>query len=73
LIDDLLLRQSLRCSAFDGISAAAQRIVRAGGRVELVALASCTGVGMRQFERRFMQFRVADNQNKLAMLDCSKN
>jgi AraC-like DNA-binding protein len=55
LVDELLLRQSLRSPSFDGISAAAHRIIQVGGRVGLAALASSAGLGVRQFERRFIQ------------------
>lgn len=55
LVDELLLRQSLRSPSFDGISAAAHRIIQAGGRVELAPLANSAGLGIRQFERRFIQ------------------
>ncbi len=55
LVDELLLRQSLRSPAFDGISAAANRIITAGGRVGIPALADRAGLSMRQFERRFIQ------------------
>ena len=55
LVDQLLLRQSLRSTGFDGISAAAHRIIQASGRVEFTALAGSAGLGVRQFERRFIQ------------------
>jgi AraC-like DNA-binding protein len=55
LADDLLLRQSVRSSGIDGISAAANQIILAGGRVAIPALAGAAGLSMRQFERRFIQ------------------
>jgi len=55
LVDKLLLRQSLRSRGFDGISAAANRIILAGGRLGIPALAERAGLSMRQFERRFIQ------------------
>ena len=55
LVDELLLHQSLRSPAFDGISAAAHRIIQSGGRVGLAPLANSAGLGIRQFERRFIQ------------------
>jgi AraC-like DNA-binding protein len=55
LVDEMLLRRSLRSASFDGISAASHRIIRSGGRVELAALADSAGLGVRQFERRFIQ------------------
>jgi len=54
LVDELLLHQSLRSPRFDG-SAAAHRIIQAGGRVELAPLANSAGLGIRQLERRFIQ------------------
>jgi len=55
LVDRLLLQHSLRSPAFNGISAAANRIIQAGGRVGVTALADRAGLGIRQFERRFIQ------------------
>ena len=55
IVDELLLRQSLRSPSFDGVSAAAHRIHRSGGHVGLTVLAGNTGLGIRQFERRFIQ------------------
>jgi AraC-like DNA-binding protein len=55
LFEELLLRQSLRSPSFDGISAAAHRIILAGGRAELAALANDAGLSIRRFERRFIQ------------------
>jgi len=53
LVNQSLLRQALRSRGFDGISAAANRIVRAGGRVNISSLANASGLGLRQFQRRF--------------------
>jgi AraC-like DNA-binding protein len=55
LVDEILFRQSLRALSFDGISAAASRIMLTGGRVGIPALAENAGLSMRQFERRFVQ------------------
>jgi AraC-like DNA-binding protein len=55
IVDELLVRQSVRSHGFDGISAAANRIIMAGGRVGIPSLAEKTGLSMRQFERRFIQ------------------
>ncbi len=54
LVDALLLRQSTQSAQFDGISAAAQWIMLAQGRVDLRALAGTANLGLRQFERRFV-------------------
>jgi AraC-like DNA-binding protein len=54
-VDRLLLRQSLRSPCFDGISAAANRIVLDCGRVEIAVLAHRAGLSVRQFERRFIE------------------
>ncbi len=53
LVDEMLLRHSLRSPSFDSISAAARRILQTGGRVGIPALADAAGLGIRQFERRF--------------------
>ena len=55
LIDALLLRRAERSLQVDGISAAAQQIMRSEGRMSLSALAENTNLGLRQFERRFIQ------------------
>jgi AraC-like DNA-binding protein len=54
-VDELLLRRALDSSDYDGISAAANRILLGGGRVAIVALAARAGLSMRQFERRFIE------------------
>jgi hypothetical protein len=54
LVDELLLRRALRSSGPDGISAPANLIIRSGGRVGIPALVDGSGLGIRQFERRFM-------------------
>jgi AraC-like DNA-binding protein len=54
-VDGFLLRRAIDSRSYDGISAAASRIVLGGGRVEIAALADRTGLSMRQFERRFIQ------------------
>ena len=55
LVDRLLLRRSLRSPSSDGISAAANATILAGGRLDISALAERVGLSMRQFERRFIQ------------------
>jgi AraC-like DNA-binding protein len=54
-VDGFLLRRAIDSRSYDAISAAANCIVRTGGRVELAALAERIGLSMRQFERRFIQ------------------
>jgi AraC-like DNA-binding protein len=54
-VDGFLLRRAMDSRSYDGISAAANRIVVGGGRVEIAALANRAGLSMRQFERRFIQ------------------
>jgi AraC-like DNA-binding protein len=54
LVDELLLRRAVRSSGLDGISAAAKSIIRTGGRVSIHTLADGSGLGIRQFERRFL-------------------
>jgi AraC-like DNA-binding protein len=55
LVDELLLRRAHRSTGLDGISAAANWIIRSGGRVGIHALADGSGLGIRQFERRFLR------------------
>jgi AraC-like DNA-binding protein len=55
LVDQFLLHQALRAHSFNGVSAAANRIILAGGRVRIPALADRAGLSIRQFERRFLQ------------------
>jgi AraC-like DNA-binding protein len=55
LMDELLLRQSLRAPEDAGISHAANRMVLAGGRVDLNVLAGRAGLSTRQFARRFIR------------------
>jgi transcriptional regulator GlxA family with amidase domain len=54
VVDELLLRQSHRSPGSHAISAAANQIILAGGRVDIPALADRVGLSMRQFERRFI-------------------
>jgi len=54
-VDGFLLRRAMDSRSYDGISAAANRIVVGAGRVEIAALANRAGLSMRQFERRFIQ------------------
>jgi AraC-like DNA-binding protein len=54
-VDDFLLPRSVETRGNDGISAAANRIVLNGGRVQVAALADRAGLSSRQFERRFIQ------------------
>ncbi|HSZ79119.1 MAG TPA: DUF6597 domain-containing transcriptional factor [Chthoniobacterales bacterium] len=51
LVDEFLLRRALASADYNGISAAANRILVGGGRVAIAALADRTGLSMRQFER----------------------
>jgi len=55
LVDALLLSHPFRAPVFDGVSAASHRIIQTGGRIPLPALANSAGLGIRQFERRFIQ------------------
>jgi AraC-like DNA-binding protein len=54
-VDGFLLRRALHSLGHDGISDAANRLVRSGGRMAITALANRAGLSMRQFERRFIQ------------------
>ncbi|MGB9455329.1 MAG: AraC family transcriptional regulator [Bryobacteraceae bacterium] len=55
LMNELLLRQSLRAPAADGISDAANRMIRTGGRVDMPTLAGKAGFSTRHFARKFIQ------------------
>jgi transcriptional regulator GlxA family with amidase domain len=50
--NDFLLRRSASISGCDGITAVASQIVRSGGNASIPALATMTGLSMRQVERR---------------------
>lgn len=54
LVNELLLHQSRQSSGPDAISAVTRSILIARGRVDIRALADQAGLGMRQFERRFI-------------------
>jgi len=53
--DDYLLRVCLARSCSDGVSPAANEILRYHGQVRIADLADGTGLSLRQFERRFSQ------------------
>ena len=55
LVEEALLPRALAVSGIDGVSAAANRIILAGGRASIPALATTAGLSTRQFERRFIQ------------------
>jgi len=55
IVEGALLPLAVASLGFDGISAAANGIIIAGGRADISALASRAGLSMRQFERRFTQ------------------
>jgi AraC-like DNA-binding protein len=55
IVEEALLPLAVASTGFDGISAAANGIIIAGGRVGISALALSAGLSMRQFERRFTQ------------------
>jgi AraC-like DNA-binding protein len=55
LVNELLLQGARASRDYDGISAAANRILLSGGRVAISALADRAGLSTRQFERRFIE------------------
>jgi len=55
LIDEFLLQRARASRDYDGVSAAANRILVGGGRSGIAALADRAGLSMRQFERRFTE------------------
>lgn len=54
LANKWLFHQSTRAHGVDAISEAANRMIRAGGRVDLSAMADSAGLSSRQFTRRFI-------------------
>ena len=54
IVEEALLPRALLSSGLDGISAAAHGIILAGGRARIPDLAARAGLGVRQFERRFL-------------------
>ncbi len=55
VVNQVLLHQALQSPRFDVIGDAAHRILLGGGRVDIPKLAATSGLGLRQFERRFVQ------------------
>ena len=53
-VEEVLLPRALLSGGRDGMSAAAHGIILASGRVRIPDLASKAGLGIRQFERRFL-------------------
>ena len=53
-VEEVLLPRALLSGGRDGISAAAHGIILASGRARIPDLASKAGLGIRQFERRFL-------------------
>jgi AraC-like DNA-binding protein len=54
IVEEALLPRALLSLGLDGISAAAHGIILAGGRARIPDLAARAGLGVRQFERRFL-------------------
>ena len=55
VIEEAFLPRALASTSHDGVSSAANRIILAGGRAPIPALAGQAGLSVRQFERRFLQ------------------
>ena len=55
VVDHFLLGRALAADGLDGVTVAANQIIRRGGWVQISALANSAGLSIRQFERRFMQ------------------
>jgi AraC-like DNA-binding protein len=53
--DLFLLRRALDSGGQDGISLAANQLIRGAGGARIPAMADCAGLSLRQFERRFVQ------------------
>ena len=54
IVEEALLPRALLSSGLDAISRAAHGIILTGGRARISALAASAGLGVRQFERRFL-------------------
>jgi len=55
LVEEVFLPRALARNGLDGVSAAANWIILAGGRADIPVLAGRAGLGVRQFERKFIQ------------------
>ena len=55
IADEFLSRRALYVGGLDGISAAASQILLGGGSTPIASLAGSVGLGVRQFERNFLQ------------------
>ena len=55
VVEKAFLPRCLAADAFDGVSAAANRIILTGGCAAIPALAVKAGLSVRQFERKFIQ------------------
>jgi AraC-like DNA-binding protein len=53
--DRFLLQRVLDAGVLDGVSAAANQVIRRPGSVRIPAMADSAGLSLRQFERRFLQ------------------
>jgi AraC-like DNA-binding protein len=54
MVEQVLSPLALRSTGLDGVSAAAHGIILAGGRARIPDFAARAGLGVRQFERRFL-------------------
>jgi AraC-like DNA-binding protein len=54
IVEEVLVQRALLCSGLDPISAAVNGIILAGGHTRITTLAARAGLGVRQFERRFV-------------------
>ena len=55
IVEEALLPRALAATALDGVSAAARRIILAGGRASVPTLAAEAGLSLRQFQRKFIR------------------
>ncbi len=53
IANEFLLRRALQTGAVDGVSAAAEQMIRRAGTLKIAELAHQAGLSLRQFERRF--------------------
>lgn len=55
IVDQFLLRRALAAGGLDGVTSAANQILRRGGCARISAFANTAGLSIRQFERGFMR------------------
>jgi AraC-like DNA-binding protein len=67
IINRFLLRRAVAAGSPDDVSTAANRILHVAGATRIPVIADCSGLSLRQFERRFVQ-RVGINPKLFARI-----